>query len=302
MTATTAGFRHELVGLMGYPVGENPTGPMMEAGFAAAGLRWRYLTLEVTPEALGEAVRGARAMGFRGFHCTIPHKVAVRAYVDSIGPTARHTGAVNCVVRRGDELVGENTDGRGLLDCIRQITDPAGSCAVVLGAGGAARAITAELAAAGAATIIIASRDITRATELRELCDGVPSPDGGTVRAAAAAWAGDFEVPPCDLLINATPVGMHPGTGARLALAVDTIPGHAIVADVVANPPVTGLIKAAREHGCRTVTGAEMLVAQAALSFELWTGRSAPHAVLRDALLGALDAAEPGAATATLPQ
>ena len=285
----TAGFRYELVGLLGCPVSENPTGPMMEAGFAAAGLPWRYLTLEVTPEGLGDAVRGARAMGFRGFHCTIPHKVAVRDHLDSIGATAAHTGAVNCVVHRGDELVGENTDGRGLLDCIKQITDPAGYYAVVLGAGGAARAITAELAAAGAAVITIAGRDLAQATKVRELCEQMPRPGGRTLLAIASRWTGDYQVPAqCDLLVNATPVGLYPDVGARVALAVDTIPQRAIVADVVANPPVTGLISAARERGCRTVTGADMLVAQAALSFHLWTGRAAPRDVLREALLSVL--------------
>jgi len=285
----TADFRYELVGLLGCPVSENPTGPMMEAGFAAAGLPWRYLTLQVTPEKLGDAVRGARAMGFRGFHCTIPHKVTVRDHLDSIGLTAAHTGAVNCVVRRGDELVGENTDGRGLLDCIMQIADSAGSCAVVLGAGGAARAITAELAAAGVATITVVGRDLGRATEVRDLCERVTGPDGRTIRAIATQWTGDYQVPAeCDLLVNATPVGMYPDIDGRLALAIDTIPRQAIVADVVANPLVTRLISAARERGCRTVTGADMLVAQAALSFQLWTGRRAPPGVLRDALLGAL--------------
>jgi shikimate dehydrogenase len=285
----TAGFRYELVGLLGCPVSENPTGPMMEAGFAAAGLPWRYLTLEVAPEKLGDAVRGARAMGFRGFHCTIPHKVTVRDHLDRIGPTAAHTGAVNCVVRHGDDLVGENTDGRGLLDCITQIADPAGSSAVVLGAGGAARAITAELAAAGVATITVVGRDLGRATQVRDLCERVTGPDGRTIRAIATRWTGDYQVPAeCDLLVNATPVGMYPDIDGRLALAVDTIPRQAIVADVVANPLVTRLISAARERGCRTVTGADMLVAQAALSFQLWTGRPAPHGVLRDALLGAL--------------
>lgn len=287
----TGGFGYELVGLFGFPASENPTGAMMDAAFAAAGLRWRYLTLEVTPDRLGDAVRGARAMGFCGFHCTIPHKVAVIAHLDAVAPSARHTGAVNCVVRRGEVLEGENTDGRGLVECVRQITEPAGCRAVVLGAGGAARAIAAELAAAGAGQITIAARDVARTVEVRELCQRVPRPQAGALRASAAEWAGSYRVPAgCDLLVNATPVGMYPETGARLALAVDTIPPSSIVADVVANPPVTQLITAAGERGCRTVTGADMLVAQAALSFEIWTGRPGPGNVLRHALLDALHA------------
>ena len=110
-----AGFRQELVGLFGQPVEENPTQAMVEAAFAAAGLDWRYLTIEVAPAGLGDAVRGARAMGFRGFNCTIPHKVAVVPHLDRLSEAAGLIGAVNTVVRDGEELVGHNTDGAGFL-------------------------------------------------------------------------------------------------------------------------------------------------------------------------------------------
>ena len=110
-----AGFRQELVGLFGKPVDENPTQAMVEAAFAAAGLDWRYLTIEVDPDGLGTPPRGARAMGFRGFNCTIPHKVAVVDHLDRLSQAGAVIGAVNCVVRKGDELVGENTDGAGFL-------------------------------------------------------------------------------------------------------------------------------------------------------------------------------------------
>ena len=159
------GFRQELVGLFGQPVDENPTQAMIEAGFAAAGLDWRYLTIEVDPEELGDAVRGARAMGLRGFNCTIPHKVAVVEHLDGLGRSAALMGAVNCVVRRGDELVGENTDGAGFLEAVRRGRDPAGSRVVTLGAGGAARAIAVELALAGAASLTIVNRSQRRGGE-----------------------------------------------------------------------------------------------------------------------------------------
>jgi shikimate dehydrogenase len=109
------GFRQELVGVFGHPVDENPTQAMIEAAFEAAGLDCRYLTIDVEPEGLADAVRGARAMGFRGFNCTIPDKVAVVEHLDRLGRSAALMGAVNCVVRQGDELVGENTDGAGFL-------------------------------------------------------------------------------------------------------------------------------------------------------------------------------------------
>ena len=167
-----AGFRQELVGLFGQPVEENPTQAMIEAGFAAAGLDWRYLTIEVAPEGLADAVRGARVMGLRGFNCTIPHKVAVVEHLDRLGRSAALMGAVNCVVRRGDELVGENTDGAGFLEAVRRRRDPAGARAVLLGAGGAARAIAVELALAGAAGITIVNRGAARGQELGALLDG----------------------------------------------------------------------------------------------------------------------------------
>ena len=164
-----AGFRQELVGLFGKPVDENPTQAMVEAAFAAAGLDWRYLTIEVDPDGLGDAVCGARAMGFRGFNCTIPHKVAVVDHLDRLSQAAALIGAVNCVVRKGDELVGENTDGAGFLAALGRRREPAGLRVVLVGAGGAARAIGVELALAGAASITVVNRSAERGRELARL-------------------------------------------------------------------------------------------------------------------------------------
>src|SRR5262245_21995702 len=128
---------------------------MVEAAFDHHGLDWRYLTIDVAPADLAAAVAGARAMGFRGFHCTIPHKVAVVALLDRLGGSADLIGAVNTVVSRDGELVGENTDGRGFLDALRRLLDPRDRCIVILGAGGAARAIAVELLLAGAAELTV---------------------------------------------------------------------------------------------------------------------------------------------------
>jgi len=135
-------FKAELAACFGQPVAENPTGVMQEAAFQALGLDWRYLTVEIAPDKLGDAVRGARAFGMRGFNLTIPHKVAVMQLLDEIAPDAAVIGAVNTVRREGDRLIGENTDGKGFLRGVRQDAgvDPLGKRAVVLGAGGAARA------------------------------------------------------------------------------------------------------------------------------------------------------------------
>src|SRR3954470_23040708 len=151
-------FKQELVGVFGQPVAENPTQAMIEAAFAALRLDWRYLTVEVAPADLADAVRGAKAMGFRGFNCTIPHKVAVLAHLDDLTPAARAIGAVNCVVRQGERWLGENTDGKGFLESVRSVTPVEGKSAVLLGAGGAARAIGVELLRAGAARVIVVNR------------------------------------------------------------------------------------------------------------------------------------------------
>src|SRR5688572_26057623 len=145
----------EVVCCLGQPVAGNPTQYMMEKAFAAAGLDWRYLTCEVAPEKLAEAMQGLRALGFKGANFTIPHKVAVIQHLDELSPAAELMGAVNCVNRAGDKLVGENTDGKGFVQSLRTLIDPAGLYVVILGAGGAARAIAVELALAGVSEILI---------------------------------------------------------------------------------------------------------------------------------------------------
>ena len=124
-------FKQELTGAFGQPIAENPTQAMIEAAYRHHGLDWRYLTIEVAAEDLEAAVAGARAMGFAGFNCTIPHKVAVIQYLDGLGESASLMGAVNCVVRRDGKLIGENTDGKGFVKSLRELTDPAGKTVVV---------------------------------------------------------------------------------------------------------------------------------------------------------------------------
>src|SRR6185369_1324695 len=132
-----ANFLHELVGSMSQGAAGNPTVAMIEAAFAHHGLHWRYVNMEVAPEDLAAAVRGARAMGFRGFNCSLPHKVAVIAHLDGLGESAELMGAVNCVVRRGEQFIGENTDGKGFLKSLAAVIDPQGKSVVLFGAGGA---------------------------------------------------------------------------------------------------------------------------------------------------------------------
>ena len=282
------GFRQELVGLFGRPVDENPTQAMIEAGFAAAGLDWRYLTIEVAPDDLRDAVRGARAMGLRGFNCTIPHKVAVVEHLDRLGRSAELMGAVNCVVRRGDELVGENTDGAGFLEALRRRRDPAGSRVVILGAGGAARAIAVELLLADAASLTVVNRSAERGRELGALLAGVESPTEVSVEALGAG----FQVPPdADVVVNATSIGLYPDLDAVVPLGLEEVAGRALVADVIPNPPETRFLRAAAELGCETLDGLEMLVEQGRIGFELWTGVEPDVGAMRDALRRAFELA-----------
>ena len=157
---TNPNYKAELVGVFGHPVAENPTVVMEEAGFQALQLNWRYLTIEVLPEDLEAAIRGMRAFNMRGINLTIPHKVEVLKYLDEVKPDAALMGAVNTVVRVGNKLVGENTDGKGFMQSLRQDAkvEPKGKLVVVMGAGGAARAITVELALAGVLQITIVNR------------------------------------------------------------------------------------------------------------------------------------------------
>jgi len=168
----------ELVGVFGYPVAENPTVVMQEAAFQDRGLNWRYLTVEVRPEDLGDAMLGLRAFNMQGVNLTIPHKVAVIQHLDRLSPEAELIGAVNTVVRKGDELVGHNTDGKGFLRSLGDDAgvDPAGKRIVFLGAGGAARAMSVELALAGAAHITIVNRTPSRGQELaKQLSEKTPA-------------------------------------------------------------------------------------------------------------------------------
>ena len=274
-----AGFRQELVGVFGQPVEENPTQPMVEAAFVAAGLDWRYLTIAVAPEALADAVRGARAMGFRGFNCTIPHKVAVVEHLDRLSEAASLIGAVNCVVREGDRLLGENTDGAGFLAALRRRRDPDGARVVLLGAGGAARAIAVELALAGAGSITVVNRGSERGRELGALLERL-------VPEVAIDSPGDgFRVPAgTDLVVNATSIGLYPDVEAAVPLVLDEVAAAALVADVIPNPPETRLLREAAALGCETLDGLEMLVEQGRIGFELWTGVEADTDVMRAAL------------------
>jgi shikimate dehydrogenase len=277
-----ANYKFELVGVLGFPVAENPTCVMQEAAFVALRLQWRYLTIEVKPESLPNAILGVRALGMMGVNLTIPHKVAVLPLLDEISKDAAIIGAVNTVRRAGDKLIGENTDGKGFLRGVREEAgmDPAGKNVLVLGAGGAARAITVELALAGARQITIWNRTTARGEALcRDLKQKI------SANAHFVLWNGICPVgPDVDILVNATSIGLFPDTDAMPEVELKNARRDLLVCDVVPNPPETRLVKTARARGFKVLTGLPMLVYQGAIGFEMWTGQKAPEQAMRAAL------------------
>ncbi|HSI14921.1 MAG TPA: shikimate dehydrogenase [Chthoniobacter sp.] len=280
---TKQNFLHELVGSMSQGAAGNPTVAVMEAAFAHHGLHWRYINMEVAPADLGAAVRGAKAMGFRGFNCSLPHKVAVIPHLDGLGESAGIMGAVNCVVRRGDQLIGENTDGKGFLKSLASVIDPRGKSVVLFGAGGASRAIAVELGLAGVKKITVVNRSQERGTELVNLLRGKLQLD-----AEFARWAGDYSAPArTDVVINGTSIGLYDGE-ARVDIDLASLQPGMVVADVIFNPPRTRLLRDAEARGCKVLDGLGMLVNQGIVGIEYWTGITPDAEVMRRALEAAL--------------
>ena len=273
-------FKQELTAVFGKPVAENPTQVMIEAAYRHHRLAWRYLTIEVAPEDLEAAVRGARAMGFAGFNCTIPHKVAVVPFLDELAESARLMGAVNCVVRKGQRLIGENTDGKGFLVSLRTLIEPRGKRFVLFGAGGAARAIGVELSLAGAAHITVVNRGAARGRELGALLGTAGLKDVQVVE-----WKEKYGIPQgTDVVINATSIGLFPAVDEELPVDLATLGPTMIAADVIPNPPKTRFVRAAQERGCRVIDGLGMLVNQGVIGVKLWAGIDPDPAVMRAAL------------------
>ncbi|TBW07097.1 shikimate dehydrogenase [Azotobacter chroococcum subsp. isscasi] len=273
-------FLSTLTGSFAMPAAENPTVAMVEAAYRHHGLDWRYINCEVAPQFLGDAVRGAKAMGWAGFNCSIPHKVAVIEHLDGLGPSAEIIGAVNTIVRRGDAFIGENTDGKGFVQAMREVVDPRGKSVMIFGAGGAARAVSVELALAGASHITVVNRSRDTGRTLVDLLNG-KTPTSAELR----LWNGTVAVPrDTDIVVNATSIGLYPNVDQRLDLDVDSLHPGMVVADGIHNPPRTQLIRSAEARGCRVLDGLGMLVNQGVIGIKYWTGIDVDAAVMRRAL------------------
>jgi len=285
----------QLVGLIGWPVAHSLSPAMHNAAFDALGLNWRYVPLPVPPGQVEAAVRGLAALGFRGANVTTPHKQAVMPVLDSIAPNARALGAVNTlVIGRGADktpsIGGYNTDDKGFVGALRQggFEPEDGGNGVVVGAGGAARAVIFGLLWSGTGEIVVLNRTLERAQALvsdlgrrhrwSSRLSALPLTPETLIESTHAA----------DLLVNATTVGMWPHMEHSIWPPDVPIPTHLTVSDLVYNPLQTRLLEQAQRSGASAISGLEMLVQQGALAFEIWTGKPAPVEVMRNACERAL--------------
>jgi shikimate dehydrogenase len=243
---------------------------MQHAALRAAGLDWRYLRLPLPPELFEETIRALPAAGFRGVNVTIPHKEAALALADTASDAARAIGAANTLTFEGGAIHAENTDAPGFLAALPASYDLANRTALVLGAGGSARAVVWALRQAGAAEVAIWNRTRERASELASALGG---------RAVDAPGR-------ADLVVNCTSIGLRAGDAPfkALPLDADSLGAGSLVVDLVYGDGGTQLLEAARARGADVVGGLEILVAQGAASFERWTGMTAPRQAMREAV------------------
>ncbi len=277
----------QIVGVIGWPVEHSVSPAMHNAAFRALSLDWCYVPLPVRPERLREALAGVRALGLRGINATIPHKQALLPLVDELTPEARAIGAVNTVIVRDERLIGHNTDARGFLRALGEAGfEPKGCSALVLGAGGAARAVVYGLVTVGArVTILNRTRERARA-----LADEFNEMDGRAQLRAGPLDAGVLrrEAKEARLVFNATSLGMWPLIERSPWPQEVAFPGGAFLFDLVYNPRETRLMRQARGAGSVAVDGLGMLVHQGAEAFELWTGVESPVEVMYAACRAAL--------------
>ena len=270
-------FLHALTGSFAQPAAENPTVAMIEAAYRHHGLEWRYVNCEVAPEHLAAAVRGARAMGWAGFNCSLPHKLTVIEHLDGLAPSAEIIGAVNTVVMRDGLWIGENTDGQGFVEALRPVCELEGQRVTLFGAGGAGRAVAVELALAGAAHITVVNRSRPRGQELADL---ITSKTGAS--AEYTHWSPAMPIPPgTGIVVNATAIGLYPAVDDQLDVDWSTLRPGMVVADAIPNPPRTHLIRTAEAAGCTVLDGLGMLVNQGAIAIRLWTGVDVDRGVMR---------------------
>ncbi|OGS27468.1 MAG: shikimate dehydrogenase [Elusimicrobia bacterium RIFOXYB2_FULL_48_7] len=277
---TTINGSTKFVGIFGYPVKHTLSPAMHNAAFEALELNYLYLPFEVSPENLGAAMKSLHLFGLRGVNITVPHKEAAVKFVDRIDPIASKIGAINTVVAHNGKLSGYNTDGPGFIRSLEGRFDVAGKKVLLAGAGGAGKAIGITLGHSGINKIFVYDTDINRSGRLFQCVK--PACRAQLVRSASELGR---IMPEIDLLVNATPVGMHKGDCSPVA--PELISRKLFVYDIVYNRE-TILIKEARKKGCKFLSGLDMLLYQGVLAFHLWTHKNAPVEAMRRALLAAM--------------
>lgn len=268
-----------VVGLIGHPVEHSFSPPMHNAAFKALKMDYAYTAFDVDPNDLGKAIEGAQALNIKGFNVTIPHKIEVMKYLAEIDEVAGLIGAVNTIDFKN--LKGYNTDGIGAIKAIEEVTSVKNKNVVVAGAGGASRAISFYLAKYAVDNLVILNRNVEKADLLAS--DISDSDLIDSVKSDSISKINDY-VDDADILINTTPVGMHPNVNVSPIVSNEAMHKDLVVFDAVYNPNETVLIKEALKAGAKPVYGIKMLLYQGAESFEIWTGKKAPIDVMEDAL------------------
>ena len=274
----------QMTGMMGHPVAENPIDRMFDAVYAHYGLPWQFWKNNIANEAdLALAVKALRPLGYQGMAITVPYKVAVIPLLDEVDDDVRAIGAANYMTIEEGRLIGHNNDGKGVVKAIQKVSPLAGQRVVMLGAGGAGRAMAVEIAWAGAAHVTLVTRRQEQGQEVAELvtrASGVP--------AVWQPWQGQVVVPAgTTLLMNATHLGCAPEL-EPVPLIWDTVEPGCVAVDVITNPRITPFLATARERGCPIVDGVEMLVQLAMQIFERWTGVVPEEGVFQKAVAEAL--------------
>jgi shikimate dehydrogenase len=280
-----------LLGIIGKPVRSSLSPAMHQAALRRLGLDARYQAFEISPAQVPDVLRALSPLGFWGINVTIPYKELVLPFLDEVDPEAAAIGAVNTVVVRGGRLVGHNTDAEGfrLALEVEGRTALRGARVLVVGAGGAARAVAYACLARGCDSLLLANRSAPRARSLgRAMKTRFPAADIAATATAGRAWAS--RVAASSVVVNTTPLGGRPGD--PLPIPPEALRRGQTVMDIVYRPRRTPLLAAAAAAGARTVDGLQMLLHQGALAFALWTGREAPLAAMRRALSAAAGATE----------
>lgn len=264
--------------LIANPAAGNPTQYLVEQAFERVGLDWRFMTFDVEPPQLGDAMRGIRALGIHGVKVGEPFQSTVLEHVDELTDAAKRAGSINCITAVDGRLKGDNTEGAALVALIRHEVDPTGKRAMILGSGRLARVAAMEFASAGIAAITIASRN---ATSGQELADAIQRQTKATTTFVPLTSTVSIE-PDTAVLINATSLGSTK-PDAKMPLDVESLSAQPVVVEVAYNTARTWLTSQAAQKGCRIIDGVSLYVEQTALALQKWTGETSDTAAMREA-------------------